>query len=165
MNDDTCSPLIDSYLPEFALSEPVFKLVYDDYWGCIRMVHAEEHKAPDIPEQENAIANLGITQFSESFNQSTQKFSYNRPSLVANVLQRCIDIVIKYFINYSALKKPKTSTTYRFLCALKNKTTNTDKNDDIVRVARYILEYQVNNQHQQNILALINALKEKYDNA
>lgn len=165
MNNDTCSPLIDSYLPEFALSEPVFKLVYDDYWGCVRIVHAEEHKAPAALEQENAIANLGVAQFSESFNESTKKFSYNRPSLVGNVLHRCIDIITKYFIDHSALKKPKTSTTYRFLSTLKNKTTNTDKNDDIARVARYILEYQVNNQHQQNILALINALKEKYDNA
>jgi hypothetical protein len=163
MSNDTCSPLIDSYLPEFALSEPVFKLVYDDYWGCVRMSHAEEHKAPQTPEQDNAIANIGIAEFSESFNSSTKKFSYNRAALVGTVLQRCIEIVTKYFMNHSALKKPKTSATYRFLLSVRNKATNTEQNDDVVRVARYILEYQVNRQHQQNILALINALKEKYD--
>lgn len=163
MSEQTCSPLIDSYLPQFNLSEPVFKIGYDDYWNCVRISHAVECKASLPQAQENAIANLGVSEFSERFDDNTKTFTYDRSILIGKTLSKCVSILISFFVNHSALKKPKMSSTYNFLCSLRDKATNSDLNDDVARLTRYILEHQADNRHKTNALALINALKDKYE--
>jgi hypothetical protein len=159
---DMISPYVASCLPKFTVSEPVFNVVYDEYWNTARVVHSEAHKAPLPQETDNAITNIAITCFSERFDESAKKFVYDETTLISKTLNQCYEIVEKYFCAHSALKKPENSVVYKFIFG-PSMINNSDFNDDIARVARYIAEHRHDSKHKTNILALINAIKDKHD--
>jgi hypothetical protein len=99
--------------------------------------------------------------FSEHFNEAALSFTYDKASLVSRIVDEAKRQLQNFYLDKSTLKKPKISATYQWLA---NANSNdTDVNDDLIRVFRYLLENEANSTIQPNVLALINILRDKYD--
>ena len=162
------SKILQAIHESFGESEPIFKVDASNNRQCIRLDVLNPY-TPTLINNKDPVENLMIEYYSERVSAACNKFE--KVNTCDRVYFSMIGCIRSTFTRYSPLKNPRQSKMFKWLYKIENQY-NTPYSDGLVMLYRYIKNNQNsggrfdgdnNNPHVKNILAILERMKEKYE--
>ena len=151
----------------FETSKPVFQLTKTQDGDNIDVRLHPAAKYTPTPTPDDVLSELVCGHFNENFNMHMGKFVLHRDSIAQSAMEEIRNSMAKFLEKNLEMKNPRQSKVYRWF--YRNLPHNSDFNDTLVMVYKYMRSFcddnmRANNiEHTNNAIALLDAIMEKDD--
>ena len=155
---------LDKIADSFGVSVPVFKITLDGS-GDLRFDLKNKYQVPD---SEDPVYKLVAETYNESLNKNKRRFE--RSHDCARAFGGMMSTIRQVTINASPLKNPKQTRLYKWLSEY-NSVYHNPSSVGFIALYRYIMNNGIEetrdntNPHAKNVLAVLELMREKYENS
>ena len=116
-----------------------------------------------VHSMHDPVYHLMAESFSETLDKPQKKFKTNMN--LRGIYERMVDEILQFYYMHSQTKKPKQSMLYKWIKTVKD-NINDPAAEGMVALFRYIFNNDganCNDKTSQNVMAILELMKEKYD--
>lgn len=161
--------IIKSYIEKLDVSKPIFNLTLSEDADAVRSAQCGQHKYKPTIDENDPVSTLVAIYNNESFHIHEAQYRLNRDSIENSV----IDAIIRGFVDFLSRnlpnKDPGATKIHKWV--RKRLKYKYDAHDNCTLLYRYMRQHTdenmamltgSNKEHATNIIALLEAMKEKY---